>query len=239
MQMECLSHIGAVRQNNEDSVFADASLGLLIVADGIGGQDDGEVASSIAVTTVVETVKDNFEHFSLDILKEAFFEANHTIYRLGKNDSGKPGMGTTMTALWLNPEIFYLVHVGDSRAYICEQNLGQIRQLTDDHSLAGELVKDGSITPEEALHHPQRHLLTRSLGHEPLVQPDAFALSWQKGDVLLLCSDGLYGLVNPNEILTLLQDADGDLAVACRQLVELALQRGGYDNITVALACND
>ncbi len=235
MLIESYSHNGSVRKNNEDMIFADAELGLAVVADGIGGQEAGEVASAIAVSLVEDKIRENTPGFSADILKEAFFEANHTIFSMGKEDEAKHGMGTTMTAAWFKENKILIVHVGDSRAYLCHEN--SIELLTNDHSLAGELVKDGNITPEQAAHHPQRNILTRSLGHETLVKVDEICRLWEKGDYLVLCSDGLYTLVDDEEILAIL-NTNKSLNKACHTLVEMALSRGGYDNISVVLVYN-
>lgn len=224
-----------MRKNNEDTILADAELGLAVVADGIGGQEAGEVASAIAVSMVAEKIKEQAHYFSADVLKEAFFQANHAIFSLGKKDGAKYGMGTTMTAAWFNPREILLVHVGDSRAYLLHKK--EIRLLTNDHSLAGEMVKDGSLTPAEAARHPQRNVLTRSLGHETLVKVDELHLPWQENDYLLLCSDGLYSLVEEAELTEIIHGAT-DLQTACYELIDTALSRGGYDNISAVLVRN-
>ncbi len=236
MQVISYSHVGAVRKNNEDSVFADADLGLLAVADGIGGQEDGEVASAMAIHIISQKVAEscqNEQPLGLDLLKEACYEANNNIYTQGKKIKSEYSMGTTLTTVLVVEKAVYLVHVGDSRAYLCSD--AEIRLLTHDHSLAGELAKDGSITPEEAAHHPQRNILTRSLGHEPLVTVDELELTWQEGDYLFLCSDGLYNLVQMEEIYAQLQTS-ATLEAKAQALVTLALRRGGYDNISVVIA---
>ncbi|MEG1500667.1 MAG: Stp1/IreP family PP2C-type Ser/Thr phosphatase [Clostridiales bacterium] len=235
-----LTHRGVVRKNNEDSIFSDDKLGLFIVADGIGGEEAGEIASSTAVRIIADHMKDNISADifpSVDILKEAFFAANHAIYSEGKADIKKNGMGTTMTAALVDENHIYLVHVGDSRAYFCHQD--SFKCLTNDHSLAGELVRDGSITQEEAAHHPQKNILTRALGHEPLVQVDDIEIQWQHGDYLLLCSDGLYNLLENKELEEIILDDKTNLPEKAQIFIDMALQRGGYDNISVVLVCNN
>ena len=233
---ESYSHIGAIRETNEDSIFKDIELGLFIVADGIGGQNSGEVASAIAVNTLVGRIMDDRGNPSLDILREGFYEANHKINVADSADKMNSGMGTTMTAALTSPENIYLGHVGDSRAYLI--NAQKITRLTEDHSLAGELLRDGSITQEEAANHPQKNVLTRALGQNSLVLIDEAVIPWQKGDYLLLCSDGLYNLVSDLEIQDLLLKAKS-IKEAVRILVETALQRGGYDNISVVIAYHE
>lgn len=235
MIIQSYSHIGEVRDKNEDSILADPALNLAVVADGIGGHEAGEVASAIAVSLLSEQIRENSGAFSTDILKEAFFQANHAIYTLAKEDDSKHNMGTTMTAAWFNNEQILLVHVGDTRAYLISGDT--ITQLTDDHSVAGELVKKGNITPEQAGSHPQRNVLTRSLGTDTLVKVDEITQSWKNGDYLLLCSDGLYDLVTDQEILETMLNGGGS-ASACQELIKKALFKGGFDNISVIIVGN-
>jgi len=239
--------VGEVRKNNEDSVFCDNGLGLFIVADGIGGRQDGEIASGIAVKVTALKVEqnDNEESTPLEVLREAFYEVNHILYEAGKKQ-GKNGMGTTMTAALVNDEMIYLAHVGDSRAYLID-SLGMHR-LTVDHSLVGELVKDGSITAQEAEHHPQKNILIRSLGQDILVTVDEKEINWQSGDYLLLCTDGLTNMMEEEEIYNIIclsksyKEAglyEQGLSDAVNTMVETARKRGGYDNISAVLVSND
>ena len=235
MIIEALTNIGAIRENNEDAVFGDVSLGLAAVADGIGGHMAGEIASQTAIDILASKIKEAAGPVTLDILKEAFFAANHLIYTLGKKDDAKHGMGTTLTVAYFDDKEIKVVHVGDSRAYLCAKDKAEL--LTNDHSVAGELVKDGNITKEEAAHHPQRNILTRSLGAETLVKVDEIIKPWYKGDTLLLCSDGLYNQVTDEEMASLLKESES-LKTACQKMVDTALSRGGYDNISVVIARN-
>lgn len=239
--------MGEVRKNNEDSVFCDNQLGLFIVADGIGGRQDGEIASSIAVKVTALKVEQNDgeESTPLEILREAFYEVNHILYEAGKKQ-GENGMGTTMTAALVKDEKIYLAHVGDSRAYLIDR-LGMHR-LTVDHSLVGELVKDGSITAQEAEHHPQKNILIRSLGQDVLVTVDEKEIAWQSGDYLLLCTDGLTNMMDEEEIYNIIclsksyNEAglnEQGLHEAVNTMVETARKRGGYDNISAVLVSND
>ncbi|MEG2213270.1 MAG: protein phosphatase 2C domain-containing protein, partial [Clostridiales bacterium] len=156
MRAESFSHVGAVRKNNEDAIFCDVAAGLFAVADGIGGRQGGEIASATAVK-IIEQKKTAFATGNPgELLREAFYEANDVLHQGGKSPE-LAGMGTTMTAAYIGGDHIYLVHVGDSRAYLF--NRRQINQLTIDHTLVEALLQDGSISPEEAVRHPQRHVI--------------------------------------------------------------------------------
>jgi len=231
LQAEFLSHIGAVRKNNEDAVFCDLKGGLFVVADGIGGREAGEVASATAVRVVAEKFWENPGAPADELMREAFYQANDLLHRAGK-EQGMQGMGTTMTAAAVRGDEVYLVHVGDSRAYLF--NRTSIEQLTEDHTLVQALLADGQISAKEAEHHPQRHVLMRSLGQDILVHVQERTVSWQKGDYLLLCSDGLYSLVPPQELQEITVRA-ATLKNAVDFMAQTAFNRGGYDNISVVL----
>jgi serine/threonine protein phosphatase PrpC len=236
MQAQAYSHIGAVRKKNEDAVLCDSSLGLFIVADGIGGRLAGEIASSTAVSITSKIVRSDPDESPHILLKQAFYEANNVLFQAGKNPE-QLGMGTTMTAAMANDKEIFWAHVGDSRAYLIDKN--GIQQLTEDHSLVQELLKEGNITADEARNHPQKNILVRSLGQESLVNVDIGHNYWQKGDYLLLCSDGFYNMLEEYEIIALLA-VDDDLNRTVKNMVGLALERGGFDNISVVLVrCED
>jgi serine/threonine protein phosphatase PrpC len=236
MQARAYSHIGAVRKKNEDTVLCDSSVGLFIVADGIGGRLAGEIASSTAVSITDKIVRSDPKESPHILLKQAFYEANNVLFQAGKKPE-QLGMGTTMTAAIANDKEIFWAHVGDSRAYIINKN--GIRQLTEDHSLVQELLKKGNITSDEAHNHPQKNILVRSLGQESLVNVDIGHDYWQKGDYLLLCSDGFYNMLEDYEIIALLA-IDDDLDRTVKNMVQLALERGGFDNISVVLVrCED
>lgn len=235
MQSAYISHVGAVRENNEDAVFCDPEAGLFIAADGIGGRQAGEVASATAVHIAAEKFLENPQAEPAELLREAFYEANHVLYEAGKEEL-LDGMGTTMTAALIQGERIFIVHVGDSRAYLFNRH--GIRQLTEDHSLVNELVREGKITAEEAVHHPRRNILTRSLGQGPLVEIACYEERWQAGDYLLLCTDGLYTLVSPEEMRELTMRA-ADIESAARFMADNAFNRGGYDNISLVLVSHD
>ncbi len=235
MRAEFLSHVGAVRKNNEDAVYCDPSCGLFAVADGIGGRQGGELASAAAVQVLANKSGGFPGGDPKEMLREVFYQANDTLHQLGKS-KGFPGMGTTMTAAYANEQKIYWVHVGDSRAYWF--NRREIRQLTVDHTLVEALLRDGRISAEEAANHPQRHVITRSLGLETLVAPDEGEFDWQSGDYLLLCTDGLHNLLEPEEMKEITIRA-ANLSTAVQFMAEQAYNRGGYDNISLVLVAHD
>ena len=237
MEAQGLSDIGMARANNEDALLCMPAQGLFAIADGVGGKEHGEIASQVAIKLITEKfdsdeVISGTEEDRQMTLREAFYEANHQIYQAGL-ESGS--MNTTLTAVLATDKSFYIVHVGDCRVYLIDDD--DIVQLTSDHSLVYEMVSKGEITLEEALHHHQRHVITRALG-SPLIKLDDFHYNWDFGDRLLLCSDGLYNFVADAELLALVRTGV-DLAQTAADLVELANSRGGYDNITVILVVND
>ena len=204
---------------------------LLVVADGMGGSQAGEVASRLAVETVVKAYRAAFGEDPAADLRRAVEEANRTIHDLARTSFDLGGMGTTCTALVVRGTEAFVAHVGDSRAYLVSR--GSVSQLTQDHSLVAQLVRERELTAEQARVDPRRNVVTRSVGVGETVQVDAFQVTapLKAGDTLILCSDGLHGQVTDEEIATL---ASGpDVAEACQRLIGLANRRGGPDNITV------
>lgn len=228
-----LTDVGKVRTSNEDALGVDTHRGIFVVADGMGGHQAGEVASQRAVETILEVLRDWDPAQPADeALVRATTEANSQILVAAQADHNLKGMGTTMVAAIVGETTFTVAHVGDSRAYVVRD--GEIIQLTDDHSMVAELVKTGVITPEAAETHPYRSAISRSLGTYKTIETDTSKHPWHAGDRLLLCTDGLTRFVKPEEILDgILTDDDPD--AACRRLVDMALDRGGRDNITVII----
>jgi len=229
-----LSEIGKVRKENEDSYLVSMERGLYAVADGMGGYAGGQVASGIAIRILDEEVAslvspDNCS--CSEMLLNSLLKANKQILEQGK-DEEYFGMGTTVTAARLFPGKLCIAHIGDSRAYLFRE--GSFRLLTQDHSLVNELLQKGELTMEEALNHPRRNILTRALGVNEQPQIDLLDLSVQKGDLLLLCTDGLYNQVTDEEIQEIFTVQDS-LKVKVEKMVNLALERGGNDNITAVL----
>jgi serine/threonine protein phosphatase PrpC len=227
--------VGLRRRGNEDSHALDATLGLCLVADGMGGHSAGQVASRLAADAVVNALRESkgAEGTLAEKLRDAIEAANHEIYAASRQKSEHMGMGTTVVALLVEGDRGAIAHVGDSRVYRVRG--GRIRQLTDDHSIVGELLRRHEISEDDAREHPHRHVLTRALGVRGHVQPDLAELTLLPGDQFVLCSDGLTNHVEDSEIAKLLSESS-ELEAACAALIELANGRGGEDNITVVLA---
>lgn len=243
LRMAFLSDIGRVRTVNEDRVLVQDQpdgWSLAIVADGMGGHQAGDIASTMAIEWIPQALQPLDAHLSGEQrgqrLRAAIESANEKIFEIASERENYHGMGTTVVAVLANGQSAVIAHIGDSRAY--RIHAGQIEQLTQDHSLVNELVKSGQISREEAEHHPRRNVLTRALGTEPTIEVDVQEISWQPGDMLLLCSDGLSGLVEPQRILHTAMGGGG-LEEKVRRLVDEALAAGGDDNITVVLMAND
>ena len=220
--------VGQVRAQNEDSMLV--KLPLLVVADGIGGQDSGEVASQIAIETmeIEAPVSADAEQLGAAVVR-----ANEAVIRGVEEGRGRAGMGTTMTAAYIEHSTLAIAQVGDSRAY--RLRAGEIEQLTHDHSLIAAMVDSGQITEEEARNHPSRSIITRALGSDPDMQPDLFQFDLRDGDRIILCSDGLSGMI-PDDHIKLIMDEYPDAQEAADALVAAANAAGGMDNITVIVA---
>jgi PPM family protein phosphatase len=237
-----LSDVGCQRENNEDR-FAYWEPGneqtflhkgrLAIIADGMGGQEGGQEASRVAVETIEKFYAETPDGDPRSLLYAAFQTAHQSIRQFAGEHPWLSGMGTTATAIALVGHELYYSHVGDSRLYLARQ--GSLSRITRDQSYVGRLVEQGIISPEEAGSHPQRNVLTAALGAGAEVVPESAELpiAMEAGDVLLLCTDGLWGVVKEDEILDIVSSQPPEQA--CRQLVDLAKQRGGPDNITLQI----
>lgn len=225
--------VGRVRKQNEDSVYAADAQRLFAVADGMGGHRAGEVASSMAVEALRARLQ--ARQPDLQLMRQAFEEANRRISCATEKDERLQGMGTTMTALWQTERSVLIAHVGDSRVYLLRG--GRLRQVTDDHSVVAELLRCGLITPQEARRHPYRNVITRSLGSAPTVEVDLLERDREPGDLWLLCTDGLSNMLTDREMEALLVSLSPQKAADA--LMQKALEAGGTDNITLILAWND
>lgn len=213
---------------------SDESASLLVVADGMGGAAAGEVASSMAVDTLREVLMETAVEQNIgEQLKRATETANESIWTRAQQDGSLCGMGSTLTAALVRDGVAYIAQVGDSRAYLIRGE--RIRQLTKDQSLVQLLIDTGNITPEQAAHHPRKNLILQALGASPTVKAELTTVELCRDDRLILCSDGLSNLVEPTEMQGTVAESP-DPETACRQLVELANERGGEDNITVIVA---
>lgn len=223
------THVGLVREQNEDTVLIDESHGIYILADGMGGHQAGEVASYLAAVTLRDALAEGEP--SVERLLRGFRQANAAVYERSQEDSQYAGMGTTMTTLWDSGDCMLLGHVGDSRAYLFENDA--LRQVSVDHSVVGEMVRSGAITQAQARTHPYRNVITRAVGTEDTVRTDVMEVLRDPGAKWLLCSDGLTDMVEDEDIARTLREFSGETAV--EHLIDLALANGGRDNVSVLL----
>jgi serine/threonine protein phosphatase PrpC len=235
--------VGRRREHNEDAYLVDRSLGLFVVADGMGGHAGGGTASRLAVETIQEFVRaarsarpdvfrpaDGVDDSPLpDVLRESVEAACARIFQTAQDDPELSGMGTTVTAALVDGRLAFVAHVGDSRCYLLRE--GRIYQVSEDHSLVNEQLKAGTISADEAKRSRFKNIITRSVGFEQQVQVDLMGVELEAGDALVLCCDGLSNLVDDPEILQIVDESP--LEAAPERLVALANGRGGDDNITV------
>lgn len=226
-----------LRSQNEDRymILLTESLHAVAVSDGMGGHRAGETASKTAVETLEKVLSSTDSEWEA-ALSDAFSEANLAVHTLAQSDDSMFGMGCTLVAAICDEQHFVAANVGDSRLYRFDGST--LHQVTHDHSFVAELVRRGIITPEEAKTHPRRNLITRAIGTEGHVSVDIFSCEWNPDDILLLCSDGLCGVLDDAETAAFLRNST-DLDLTCAALISRALALGSRDNITVVLAQND
>lgn len=241
-----ITDVGLKREGNEDSFHIEESLGLYIVADGMGGHLAGEVASQVAVNTIAKSFRKWVEEkIPDDELFGSYDEslslhgnhvlssigaANRIVHEMALENEQYHGMGTTIVTLLVTPHLIIAANVGDSRLYLVRK--GRIERLSRDHTIVYEQVERGVMTPEEAESSPLKHVLTKNLGSSEYVEPDIFEIEPDNDDRFILCTDGLTDLVNDEEILAMTKE-EGGPDTLCHQFVERALKRGGHDNTTV------
>ena len=241
-----MSDAGRVREHNEDTIGTDSDIGLVVLADGMGGYKAGEVASGIAVRTVMTLLKDAVEREDLALrdsgsglsrpgilLRDAIHRANKIIHQTARTQSHCEGMGTTVVAGLFFDDKLTIAHVGDSRLYRLRGE--ELTQVTQDHSLMNELVARGFYTPQEAQRASAKNYVTRALGVEPTVEVDVADVPVEKDDLFLLCSDGLSDMVEHEDIQLTMSTFGANLQTLARQLVLLGNDNGGRDNISVVL----
>ena len=241
-----LTDTGIVRAKNEDSIGFDSALGLVVLADGMGGHRGGEVASSMTVDTVIDTLQHSLPNISAGeideasgfsresiCIQDAVVEANQKVFQASETNPEHKGMGTTIVVLQFYNNSFSLAHIGDSRCYRVRAD--KFEQITKDHSLLQELIDRGFYTPEEARKSMNKNLVTRALGIDPVVMPDIQEDIVLKNDIYLLCSDGLTDLVEDEDIYLTIKQFSANLEEAAKQLITKANQNGGKDNISVML----
>ena len=221
------THQGLVRASNQDNWLAQAP--LYGVADGMGGHRGGETASRVALQVFQNAI--GHKEPDTAALRMAVEAANRRVYDMSAHDESLSGMGTTMSMIWQDKDRLLIAHAGDSRIYRLRD--GKLQQITDDHSFVAELVRNNIITPEMAKKHPQRNIITRAVGVDPFVQVDVLEEELQPGDLWLICSDGLHGMVEEEEIQSILTEME--LEEAAERLISRALENGGHDNVTFVL----
>ncbi len=233
LEVWCKSDKGLRRESNQDNFLINKELGLFIVADGMGGHSGGEVASKVAVQTVEQTVEElqNRGLTARDIIQKSYEEASHRIYDMAAKDNKLTGMGTTMVLCYTYGQSVFFGNVGDSRAYLFRKP--NLWQVTEDHSLVNEQLRAGLIKEHQVRQFVGRNVITRSVGYERDVLPDVLERSMQKGDHILLCSDGLSGMVLDDIIGEILTKNNSEAAV--NELLRKALEAGGEDNVTIML----
>ena len=246
MIYNCDSHVGKVRKNNEDYCMGeiiqieDDSIGIFALADGMGGHNKGEVASKIAVDSIIDFLKDNIlksckvkMDYLDDVIKQGYNYANQKIYEKSMEDDSCKGMGTTLVVAVVYKNDAIIANVGDSRCYILHNN--EFRKITKDHSVVEELVNAKLITEEEAKFHPRRNQITRAMGAEEIIIVDIFREKLEKNDILLLATDGLTGCVEDDEIKEIIEQ-DESIEKMCNELIDRANNNSGKDNISVILS---
>ncbi len=225
----CRTDIGKMRKTNQDALIEAPDLHLWGVADGMGGHNGGETASAGARDGLMELLKGKAPEQGS--LRTAIGAVNRRLFLQQKEDEKLSGMGTTLTVLWLSDSCVHIGHVGDSRAYRLRD--GEFKQITDDHSVVAELLRSGMITPEQAAAHPMRNVITRAVGTEEGIEIDLMCEERRKGDVWLVCSDGLYGMVGDEKIEEILKANKPEKAAD--KLIAAALEGGGRDNISLVI----
>lgn len=241
-----LTDIGKTRKQNQDSIFICddfENVKYFIIADGMGGVNGGEIASTTAISAVKSYIDEHIYDIELvedqinDLIRGAISRANKEIYEIAEKDETYKGMGTTVILAITFGNRVYIGHIGDSRLYRIRKNI--IRQLTTDHSYVQALLKEGTITKEQAYNHPQKNILLKVVGCEPYIEPDILVKGFLKDDVLLMCTDGLTNMLTNEEIFNIITNEKNDLENICKHLIDAANENGGNDNISVILVSKD
>lgn len=229
---------GIRRSNNEDAFFVMKHDKVFIVADGVGGNNSGEIASHATVSSIADYIEkypligsctdEDVEKYFLDCIRKV----NLSIIELSKKVPENKGMATTVVLAYIHKDILYIMNIGDSRAYVLRN--GRLNLITEDHTYVNTLLKAGVITPEEAENHENKNMITRAVGADIMVEPDFFAVELEADDRILLCTDGLYNEVSEEEITEILINSKLQ-SDACNQLINKANIHGGYDNITLVV----
>ena len=247
LEIARLTDVGQRRDHNEDAIASDPEIGLVVLADGMGGYKAGEVASEMAILTIIAELKEHIVNCppgqrdadtgmqrEARLLIDAVAKANESIYHVSQSQPQCAGMGTTLVVGLFTNDRILVGHIGDSRMY--RLRAGELQQITEDHSLLQEQIRSGLITPEQARESHNKNLVTRALGVDPQVELELHEHEVLPGDLYLLCSDGLTDLVEDEDIHLTMTALGANLELAAHQLVEMANDNGGKDNISVILA---
>ena len=240
MRSYAKTDIGKAREMNQDFIYVSEEIKgmkLGILADGMGGYKGGEIASSLATTTAKNYIEENFKDVNLQdsesiqiLIKRAMEYANKVVYQKSKESEELEQMGTTLEICLIYGNKVYIGHIGDSRIYRIRKNI--IRRITTDHSYVETLVKDGTITREEAFYHPKKNMLIKALGCTEYIEPDITVKGFLEDDIMLMCSDGLTNMIKEDEIYNIIKE---NIEIACDTLIQKANELGGYDNISVII----
>jgi len=243
MKIYAETDIGMIRKMNQDAYYIseeNENYKLCILADGMGGYTGGEIASRLACISVAEYIIKKFDvnkqqtkEDIMEMIKNAMEHSNNVVYEKSKEAEELEQMGTTLEVCLIYNNRAYIGHIGDSRIYRLRQ--GIMRKLTVDHSYVQKLVKDGTITKEEAINHPKKNMLMKALGCEEQIEPDVMVKGFNEGDILLICSDGLTNMISEQEIYNIIEQ---DIQNGAQNLIRKAKELGGYDNITVIIIEN-
>lgn len=237
MKVFSATDAGRIRSVNQDFIFTSTDPvgnlpNLFVVADGMGGHNAGDFASHYGVSTMVETIRKDANFNPVKIIRNGITAANAEIWKTAHEESAMAGMGTTMVAASVVGEYLYVANVGDSRLYLID---GGIRQITQDHSLIAEMVRLGELSAEEAKNHPDKNIITRAVGTEEKIEIDFYDLKLEPGQWFLICSDGLSNMVENDEILKIVQEANAAGEDPSLKLIERANENGGKDNIATVV----
>lgn len=230
-----LTDVGNYRSLNEDYLdyFITDDYSAFVIADGMGGHNAGEVASKMAVDNILKFIKKNIDKYPMsEIIIEAFKKANNIVYEYSCENANMNGMGTTVAACFIANNLIHIANVGDSSCFFIDDS--GIRKITKDHSLVQQLLDEGSITEEQAMHHPNKNIITRAVGTSKDLEVDLYDLSNNKYKYIVLCTDGLSNEVEKEEIYKIVTSSQ-DVNEACKELINLAKERGGKDNISVLI----
>lgn len=246
MRFDGITDIGKTRKENQDGFYLCdefENIQYFIIADGMGGVSGGKIASTAAIESIKSYIDENIYDIELEeeqikeLIKGAILNANKFIYQKALREEKYKGMGTTVILAVTYGNRVYIGHIGDSRLYRIRKNI--IRQLTKDHSYVQALLEEGSITKAEAQNHPQKNILLKVVGCEEEIEPDIIIKGFKKGDILLMCTDGLTNMISVNEIYNIVVEGKEDLKNTCKKLINIANENGGYDNISAILISKD